>query len=43
MKNGINDGDIMTFEFWDENVQPYDHLDFLEKCTSKDIDKKKLM
>ena len=42
-KNGITDERLLTFEFWDENVQPIDYLNFLETCISKDIDKKKLM
>lgn len=42
VKNGYaNDKDLMSFEWWDNNVDPYDINELLRLCVFKDIDKKK--
>jgi hypothetical protein len=40
--NGVTDEKILSFEFWDKNVEPDTIIDFLEKVSWKDIDKKKI-
>lgn len=40
-QNEIEDEKFMNFEFWDENVDPTDTLDFLNQCVFKDSDTKK--
>lgn len=39
--NGITDEKYLSFEFWDENVEPSIELDFVVGCMFKDNDKKK--
>ena len=41
--NGIKDDDLLSFEFWDRNVEPSDMMEFLAAAVYKDIsgDKKK--
>ena len=40
-QNNITDEKFFNFEFWDENVDPSDIINFLDKCIFKDIDTKK--
>ena len=39
--NGITDEKYLSFEFWDENVEPSTELDFVVGCMFKDEDGKK--
>lgn len=42
VKNGYaDDKDLMSFEWWDDNVDPYDINELLRLCVFKDINKKK--
>ena len=39
--NGIKDEKYLSFEFWDENIEPDTELNFLMGCVFKDSDSKK--
>jgi len=39
--NGVTDERLLSFDFWDRNVEPDSVIDFLEQVAWKDIDKKK--
>lgn len=41
VKNGCSDKEILTFEFWDESVEPADITVFLKTVMSKDADPQK--
>ena len=43
VKNGYaEDEELMSFTWWDENVEPSDINKFIELCIWKDVDKKKM-
>jgi len=40
-KNGVEDEQLLSFAFWDEDVEPIEMINFLKECMTKDQVKKK--